>query len=78
MTGSLKVADELGLESISLPALSTGIFGFPRERAAGIIFAAVRDYFASPPSAIKLVRIVLYDRATSEVFKKVWHDYFAA
>jgi len=78
VTGSLKVADELKLESISLPALSTGIFGFPRERAAGIILAVIRDYFASHPSEIKLVRIVLYDRTMSEVFEKVWHDYFAA
>jgi O-acetyl-ADP-ribose deacetylase (regulator of RNase III) len=78
VTGSLKVADELKLESISLPAISTGIFGFPRERAAGIIFTAVREYFASAPSAIKLVRIVLYDRTTSEVFEKVWHDYLGA
>jgi O-acetyl-ADP-ribose deacetylase (regulator of RNase III) len=76
--GSLKVAAELKLESISFPAISTGIFGFPRERAAGIIFTAVREYFASAPSAIKLVRIVLYDRTTSEVFEKIWHDYFGA
>ena len=49
VTGSLKVADELKLEFLlSLPAISTGIFGFPRSRAAGIIFTAVRDYFAYP------------------------------
>ncbi len=78
VTGSLKVADGLKLESVSLPAISTGIFGFPRERAAGIIFAAVRDYFTFSPSAIKLVRIVLYDRTTIEAFGKVWHDHFGA
>lgn len=30
--GSLRLADELGLHSIAFPAISTGIFGFPKER----------------------------------------------
>jgi len=46
VNGSLKVADLLGLKSIALPAISTGIFGFPRLRAARVILAAVWDYFS--------------------------------
>src|SRR3990172_3784030 len=41
MTGSLRVADELKLSSIALPAISTGIFGFPKDRAARIIFSSI-------------------------------------
>jgi O-acetyl-ADP-ribose deacetylase (regulator of RNase III) len=74
--GSLRVADELGLTSIALPALSTGIFGFPKERAAAVLLMAVRDYFAAAESQIRLVRLVLYDAATVSAFEKVWHDYF--
>ena len=75
VTGSLRVADELGLESISLPAISTGIFGFPKERAATVILAAIRGYFSGSLSSLKLVRLVLYDETTVDVFLKIWKDY---
>lgn len=79
VSGSLKVADGLGLESISLPAISTGIFGFPKERAADIIVRAVQSYFDTmTPSGIKIIRLVLYDASTVTAFQKVWHDYFDA
>jgi putative ATPase len=88
VTGSLHLADELGLLSISLPAISTGIFGFPKERAAGIIIKAIQSYFEMKPnSGIKIIRLVLYDASTVPcwnrdyhvtTFQKVWHDYFNA
>ena len=73
VTGSLRVADELKCESISMPAISTGIFGFPKERAAGIIFSSIEKYFVSvPPQTLKTVRIVLFDDATIQSFLKIW------
>ena len=73
ITGSLRVADELKCESISMPAISTGIFGFPKERAAGIIFSAIEKYFAGAKnSTLKTVRILLFDDATIQPFLKVW------
>lgn len=77
VAGSLRAADELGLESISMPAISTGIFGFPKEHAARIILSAMREYFGTP-SGLKLARVVLLDVGTVHVFEKVWHDYFSA
>ncbi len=70
--GSLQVADELKLSSISLPAISTGIFGFPKERAAGVIFSAIERYFSHHETGIKLVRLVLFDDATIRAFVSVW------
>lgn len=73
VTGSLQVADELKCESISMPAISTGIFGFPKDRAAGIIFKAVTAYFEkNKNSSLKQVRIVLFDQSTIDAFIKVW------
>ena len=73
--GSLRLADQLQLASISLPAISTGIFGFPKERAAGVMFAAIEGYFLDQPaSGIKLVRLVLFDQPTLEAFRKVWRE----
>ena len=51
VTGSLRVADELKCASIALPAISTGIFGFPKERAARIIFSAIEKYFMETSSS---------------------------
>lgn len=71
--GSLKVADELKCKSISMPAISTGIFGFPKERAAGIILKSIEDYFAeNKNSGIEQVRIILFDDSSVGVFVKVW------
>ncbi|MCL4531292.1 MAG: macro domain-containing protein [Chloroflexi bacterium] len=72
--GSLQVADELKLSSISMPAISTGIFGFPKDRAAGIVFSAIKNYFAHHESGIKLVRIVLFDDVTIRAFMSYWSD----
>jgi O-acetyl-ADP-ribose deacetylase (regulator of RNase III) len=74
--GSLRRAEELELESIAFPAISTGIFGFPKERASKVMYQAIRDYFDThPESKIKDVRLVLYDQATADVFVKGWEAF---
>jgi O-acetyl-ADP-ribose deacetylase (regulator of RNase III) len=40
---SLALAAGHGLRTVAFPAISTGVYGFPAERAAGIAVAAVRD-----------------------------------
>ena len=74
VTGSLHLADELKCSSIALPAISTGIYGFPKERAAGIIFSAIEKYFVENSSGLKIVKLVLFDQPTLEVFINSWHD----
>jgi O-acetyl-ADP-ribose deacetylase (regulator of RNase III) len=75
VAGSLQTADKLKLASIAFPAISTGIFGFPKERAAGIIFSAIADFFADKPdSTTILVQMVLYDQPTLDAFTKVWRE----
>ena len=77
VTGSLRVADELKSASIALPAISTGIFGFPKDRAAGIIFSAIEKYFENNPSNLKFVKLTLFDQATVDVFVKSWQQKWA-
>ncbi|MEP7134116.1 MAG: macro domain-containing protein [Chloroflexota bacterium] len=77
VTGSLRVADELKCASIALPAISTGIFGFPKDRAAGIIFSAIENYFENNPSNLKVIKLTLFDQATVNVFVKSWQDKWA-
>ncbi|HAV75782.1 MAG TPA: macrodomain protein [Anaerolineae bacterium] len=69
VTGSLRVADELKCSTIAMPAISTGIFGFPKDRAAGIILTAIEDYFHdNPASKVNMVNIVLFDQSSVDVF----------
>lgn len=75
VAGSLALAEQLRLTSVSLPAISTGIFGFPKERAAGVIFGAVNSYFEQDPDAsLTQVRVTVFDQPTTEAFVKVWEQ----
>jgi O-acetyl-ADP-ribose deacetylase (regulator of RNase III) len=75
VTGSLRLADELKCSSIALPAISTGIFGFPKDRAAEIIFSAIENYFAdNSSSGLEIVKLVLFDQSTVNAFIKWWQD----
>jgi len=73
ISGSLRVADELKLSSIAFPAISTGIFGFPKDRAAKIIFKTIEEYFNKNNSEIKTVRITLLDQTTIDIFIEAWN-----
>ncbi len=67
--GSLQLAERLDLASIAFPAISTGIFGFPKDRAARIFLETLQDYFSvNPSSGLKLVRLTLYDRPSLITF----------
>jgi O-acetyl-ADP-ribose deacetylase (regulator of RNase III) len=75
VTGSLRVAEELKCTSIAMPAISTGIFGFPKDRAAGIIFSAMEKYFGeNSSSGVKTVKLVLFDQPTVDVFVRSWQS----
>ena len=64
---SLKVADENNLTSITFPAISTGIFGFPKERCAGIMLQTVMDYL-SGETGLKRVVFCLHGTSSFEIF----------
>ncbi|MBT3189397.1 MAG: macro domain-containing protein [Anaerolineae bacterium] len=76
VTGSLRVASDLGLASVSIPAISTGIFGFPKERAAKIIFSSVEHYLTQNGDAsLSQVRLILYGQADAELYLGFWKEY---
>jgi O-acetyl-ADP-ribose deacetylase (regulator of RNase III) len=52
---SLALADSHGLKSIALPAISTGIYGFPAERAAMIALGTVHEALSDFPSIERVV-----------------------
>ena len=66
---SLKLADEHGVKSIAFPAISTGIFGFPKDRCAKIMLRAAVEYLRKG-SGIKRVIFCLYDDETYQIFSE--------
>lgn len=75
VTGSLRAAEELKCISVALPAISTGIFGFPKERAAAILFSAIEKFFLETSMPVlRTVKLVLFDLPTVEVFLKSWQE----
>jgi O-acetyl-ADP-ribose deacetylase (regulator of RNase III) len=75
ISGSLRVANELGLQSMALPAISTGIYGFPKDRAARIILGTIKEYAEKgPETGLKLIRVVLFDLATLKAFIEAWEQ----
>ncbi len=55
---SLQVATENLLKSISIPAVSCGIFGFPKKRGTEIIYKTVKDFLKNRETTIELVRLI--------------------
>ncbi|HJX29192.1 MAG TPA: macro domain-containing protein [Thermoanaerobaculia bacterium] len=66
---ALALADRRGMKSIALPAISTGVFGFPVERAARVMLTEIQRFLQG---GTKLERVVLclFDEAAFNVFKK--------
>ena len=69
ITSSMELAEQLGLTSIALPPISTGIFGFPKEKAARVFMHTIQEFFLNKPnSPLGLVRLVIIDTLTFNIF----------
>jgi O-acetyl-ADP-ribose deacetylase (regulator of RNase III) len=66
---SLKLASTKHLKSIAFPAIGTGAYGYPLHDAARIAFQTTIDYLQQHQD-IRLVRFVLYDHTTYDIFSQ--------
>jgi O-acetyl-ADP-ribose deacetylase len=66
---SLKLAEKHGLQSISFPAISCGVYGYPVPEAAHLALKTCFD-FARENTGIKTIRHVLFDQRTYDVFDR--------
>ncbi len=64
---SLEIADQLGLKSIAFPAISTGAFGLPAQRAARIAVTEVRNYQGNVESVI----FVCFDSRAARIYREL-------
>ena len=64
---SLSLAWEYGLKSIAFPAISTGIYGFPPDRAARIAMKSVQAFVTEAPKALDRIILCCFDEASARL-----------
>jgi O-acetyl-ADP-ribose deacetylase (regulator of RNase III) len=64
---ALSVAAEQGCSSVAFPAISTGVYGYPREQAAEVASQAIRD-FLEQDERISKVHLVFFSSDDAQVF----------
>ncbi len=64
---SLELAARLDVQSIAFPAISTGVYGYPRDKAAKVVWTTLKGYLASFPTP-RVVRLEFYSKADEQVF----------
>ena len=67
---SLLLAEEAGVESVAFPNISTGVYGYPKDKAAQAAVASVRETLPQTP-CIKRVVFVCYDGENYSLYKKL-------
>jgi O-acetyl-ADP-ribose deacetylase (regulator of RNase III) len=71
----LALATEKKLRSISIPAISAGIFGFPKDRCAKILTGETATFLKTRPgSSLEMVEFCIYDQEAFRYFKSEFED----
>ena len=58
----LELAEQHGVRTISFPAISTGVYGYPIEEAAGIALDTIGNHLEQPETGVRDVLLVLFDQ----------------
>jgi O-acetyl-ADP-ribose deacetylase (regulator of RNase III) len=67
---SLLLAEEAALKSVAFPNISTGVYGYPRDKAAAVAIAAVRETLQGT-RGIGRVLFVCFDRENYRLYRKL-------
>lgn len=73
---SLSLAVQYGLTTLAFPAISTGVYGYPREEAAVVTSRAIAGFFATDVT-IAEVRLVFFAQQDVDIFM-AYHTFPAA
>ena len=66
---SLQLCMEHGIRSVAFPSISTGVYHFPLQDAAEIAVWTAREFVTQNPEALDLIKWVLFDSGTLEVYR---------
>lgn len=69
VVAALDAARGLRSKSVALPAISSGIYGYPTEEATSVIVSAAADWSRAHPDTLKEIRLVAFDPETATAFR---------
>lgn len=72
---SMALAREHGVRSIAFPSISTGIYGFPIERAAPIAVGETKRWTDAHPEAVDEVTFVCFGQPAEDVYRRVLDEH---
>ena len=64
----LELAEERGVRTISFPAISTGVYGYPASEAAAIALREVKQHLERPDASVETVIFVLFGKPAFDVY----------
>jgi O-acetyl-ADP-ribose deacetylase (regulator of RNase III) len=67
----LELASERGVRTLSFPAISTGIYGYPQKEAAEIAIREVKAHLDGAETSVETVIFVLFGREAEEVYRSL-------
>lgn len=70
---SLRLAAENGFESIAFPLISSGIYGYPKDKALNIATNAIKGFLQQSETDMQ-VFLVVYDKASFEISRTLYED----
>lgn len=70
VTNTVRLASEKGFSHIAMPAISAGIFGFPKERCAKIIIDTLVAFVSTRETTLKIIDICLMDSEIVSFFRE--------
>lgn len=66
---SLTAAVEKGIRAIAFPSISTGVYGYPVDKAAKVAVHTVNRFLSDNPGKIDIVYWVLFDDSTLQIYE---------
>lgn len=77
-SNSLEQARQAGARSVSFPAISTGAYGYPIEKAAAVAINTVKEFSEANPDCFDEIRFVLFDKGSLSVYEVAAQQLFEA
>jgi O-acetyl-ADP-ribose deacetylase len=65
----LEMAEERGVRTLSFPAISTGVYGYPLKEAAAIALREVRAHLERTEGSVREATFVLFGRAALDIYR---------
>ena len=71
---SLELARKNDIHSITFPAISTGVYGYPLREATEVALKTVSDWLKVNPNHGMSIGLACFDEKTKEVYESIWQE----